>query len=797
MTNPGHMGPVLYNPALLSREELIGSFVVRHPELAELIDRVRSAPADHAPQHVLILGWRGMGKTTLLHRLAYAIEDDLQLRKEWLPILFDEEQLNVVELADFWLNALEMLSIAAGEPAAKQYADRLSITLRDRDLEDAAFEALSDFSQQLHRRLVLLVDNVDLVLSRIDCDRESSRLREILQHEPWLMLMGTSSRAIESTYDYDQPFYEMFRVLELSPLDERQTLAMLAGLAKRYEAADVARVIEEDPAKIRKLRLLMGGNPRTVGLLFGVLQEGPAGDFRTQLEHLLDRSTSLYKDRLESLPVQAQRIFDVLARCWEAVPAAQVARELRIDRGTASGQLHRLVEKGLVEKVKLPRRALGFQVRERFFNIWYLMRGGRRSQQRLRWLVEATDLLFDVERLLFEARHLAELLKVDQDLERLGRHIEYANAIWRKLPAPSDRASLVQAALAALQRIDARKRADLFDSTDLVHLRSELIGDKKIELIDAAVSAGFSDEALIAPAFDLLRLLGRSDESFALAERVVEKVPSCGFAWREITLGHFSRSRFAEAQRALEELVRLEPTNGRTWEIAANVHTFAGDPELAMEAAARGLDVAPNSFAANAIAEMVGLPKRASEGLEFELESPVLPMAGLVLFSGFVLGETMTNDRDDEVSAEIRSITSALENGRFSPQLARMLLLLLAAKGHQELILAELEARPSKELEMLRPSLLYRREDVPSLSSLPPELSASVTRMNHELDRLVSPRFKTSTAPTRSTPAPESKTPPPPARPAAGSSDPPPPPPGRRSRGTSTRGRRTTRGRSS
>jgi oxalate decarboxylase/phosphoglucose isomerase-like protein (cupin superfamily) len=40
--------------------------------------------------------------------------------------------------------------------------------------------------------------------------------------------------------------------------------------------------------------------------------------------------------------------------------------ELRIGRGVASGQPHRLVERGLVEKVRLPRRAIGFQVRERF-----------------------------------------------------------------------------------------------------------------------------------------------------------------------------------------------------------------------------------------------------------------------------------------------------------------------------------------------------------------------------------------------------------------------------------------------
>lgn len=599
MTTPRQTGPLLYNPSLLRREELIGSFVVRHGELKELVDRVRSAPAEHAPQHVLVLGWRGMGKTTLLHRLAYSVEDDPELRKTWLPVLFDEEQLNVGELADFWLNTLEMLSIAASDRLIKGQADEISTTLRGTELEETAYEALAETARLLDRRLLLLVDNVDLVLSRIDPDREASRLREILQHESWLMLVGTSSNAIESTYDYGQPFYEMFRVLELAPLNERQTLAMLSGLADRYRALGVTRVIREDPMKVEKLRLLMGGNPRTVGLLFGVLQEGPLGDLRNQLERLLDSSTSLYKERLESLPVQAQRVFIALAQRWEASTASQVADDLRLDRGAVSGQLHRLVEKGLVEKVALPRRALGFRVRERFFNIWCLMRGGRRSRQRLRWLVEAIELFYDADRLLASARSVIDGLRTEANRVAITRHLEFGVALLKSLPVPLERAALLEALLAALPALGGQcseVSLELLDPSHFASLQAELPPAAALKLVRVAIEAGATDEILLVRAFQLLRMTRHNSEVLELAWKVAKKNPLSLIALREIAGQNLMMGDFDAAKVAVESLKEHAPQAPYTWTLSSNLHIFDGDLEKAKDAIARGLTVAPKDM---------------------------------------------------------------------------------------------------------------------------------------------------------------------------------------------------------
>lgn len=713
VTTPGQMGPVLYNPALLRREELIRSFVVRHGELEELVDRVRSAPADQAPQHVLILGWRGMGKTTLLHRLGYAVEDDPELRASWLPVLFDEEQLNVGELADFWLNTLEMLSIAAGDRTIRARTDQLSSTLKGRRLEEAAYEALAETARLFDRRLLLLVDNVDLVLSRINPDRESSRLREILQHEPWLMLVGTSSNAIESTYDYGKAFYEMFRVLELAPLDERQTIAMLADLAVRYEASDVTRTIQEDPTKIKKLRLLMGGNPRTAGLLFGVLQEGPTGDFKTQLERLLDSSTSLYKERLENLPVQSQRVFVALAQRWEPATAVQIAADLRVDRGVVSGQLHRLVEKGLVEKVKLSRRALGFQVKERFFNIWCLMRGGRRSRRRLRWLVEAVDLLYDTERISLEARRVSELLSGLDRRGSRGWHLEYGAVLWNLIPSEKDKDELSDVLLVAASQSESSLGRPVV---------SDEGAEQVVAVVDDLIAAGLDSEAAYKSAFRKLRSMRQFSELFELAKIIVVRSPSSAAGWKELAIASLDYHELKDARRIEKMILTLAGSEPQSWEIVANLRFFTQDLSGARRAARKALQITPDNLNLQITGFALGVSAMPPEMGRFDLERtlPLLPLyviavALIGLVSAAHLGKS-------EIRERIGDFLEAGGRGYFGPNLEFLTLLLLAAHGWRDEVVDVISAERIERLEVL--AILFRviAGDHSSLLEMPQEL---------------------------------------------------------------------------
>jgi len=164
--------PALYNPALWSREEVKTYYIARQPLLTRLLGDLRRERPGTRPQHRLIVGLRGMGKSTLLHRLAVAVEDDPELAKEWLPLTFPEEQNNIGVLADFWRNCLDALSYFLEERRRNTEADTIDKTVANLARRDAegALQALIQAAKQLDRRLLLLVDNIDLILDRLkDC----------------------------------------------------------------------------------------------------------------------------------------------------------------------------------------------------------------------------------------------------------------------------------------------------------------------------------------------------------------------------------------------------------------------------------------------------------------------------------------------------------------------------------------------------------------------------------------------------------------------------------------------------
>lgn len=385
----GLQRPVLYNPALWSRDEVRTYYIARHPMLVRILDDFRREKPGSRPQHRLILGQRGMGKSTLLRRLAIGVEDDPELAAQWLPLTFPEEQYNVVTLADFWLNCLDALGDALeaqGDADNMQSVDA-EVERFDRADGEAALQALLRMARKLNRRLLLLVDNIDLILTRIR-DKDWA-LREALQQHPELLLVGASSRALETTYDYGAAFYDFFRIDELRGLSETEMRDTIIALASRRGADEVVRRIESDPDRLRVLHTLTGGNPRTTVLLYGVLLKGIEGDVRSDLEALLDEVTPLYKARFDELPMQAQQLLDKVARHWDPITARQVADALGWTVNLASAQLDRLTQSGVLEKVKAGTgKRTAFQVAERLFNVWYLMRASRRVRRKLIWLVE-------------------------------------------------------------------------------------------------------------------------------------------------------------------------------------------------------------------------------------------------------------------------------------------------------------------------------------------------------------------------------------------------------------------------
>ncbi len=90
MAEGGLFTTAVNNPGWLSDDELVQSFVAREPLLHRLLDDLRELLSGASPQHQLIVGQRGMGKTTLLRRIGIAIKKEPELAAKWIPLTFPE-----------------------------------------------------------------------------------------------------------------------------------------------------------------------------------------------------------------------------------------------------------------------------------------------------------------------------------------------------------------------------------------------------------------------------------------------------------------------------------------------------------------------------------------------------------------------------------------------------------------------------------------------------------------------------------------------------------------------------------
>ncbi len=445
MTLDGLRGAAIYNPGLWSDEELRQYFVARTDMLQRILNDIAAESTGASRRHRLILGLRGMGKTTLLRRIALGVAENPTLNSEWLPLTFPEEQYNVARLGDLWLNCLDSLSDAleiSGQLKAAEELDRNIEAVQGNAGE--AYKLLIDTSKRLQRRLILLVDSIDLIFDRLK--DEQWEFREILQSEPQILFIGASARAIEATFQYDAAFYDFFKIDELQRLSIDETRSILARLATIENSPKVLSLLESDRARIQTLHTLTGGNPRTIVLLFKVLTRGLDGDVRSDLEGLLDVVTPLYKARFEELPQLSQQIVDALALHWDPATANALSEIMGMDINKVSAQLSRLETNAIIEKVKpASGKRSAFQISERFFNIWYLMRASRRVRRKLVWLVHFLRMFFSADELRVHARRYFFIPDANA-----ARNAEYAIVLAHAIEAKAMRAALENHALQAL-----------------------------------------------------------------------------------------------------------------------------------------------------------------------------------------------------------------------------------------------------------------------------------------------------------------------------------------------------------
>ncbi len=488
----------LYNPARLGDAEIVAAFVARKPVFDRILSDIVDEKPDSRPQHHLIVGQRGMGKSTLLMRLAAELRTNPGLSQRFVPLVFAEEQYAVDRLSKFWLNCLDSLADAAERTGDSATSDRIDAVVRtlkhqsggtaekDERAARAALDAFQKATESGGKRPVLLVDNLQMVFERI-ADVEQHALRELLMRPGSPIVVGASPSPPRETQAYGAAFYDHFKIHYLSALSADEMRELMLSLADSTESPDVRERVLAHPERLKTLRDLTGGNPRTVVTLFFLYAEDFSPSVFIDLENLLDRVTPLYKARIEELADQQQVLVSAIADAWAPITARAIAEATGLSTATISAQVDRLEKLGFVERVEIfGQSSTGYQIAERFLNVWFLMRSASRRQRReVEFLVRFIESFYEAK----DRPRLARNLMSERDLS--PDRFQFAKALACTLDPDQSEELVRHAELDALRQKAAETRRKMEEVVDFSKLpRATLAFDDLRERLMVLVPDG-------------------------------------------------------------------------------------------------------------------------------------------------------------------------------------------------------------------------------------------------------------------------------------------------------------------
>ncbi len=371
-----------FNPGVFqSDQDIIDQFAVREHELDTVLEILRENVGSPSCQHTLVVGPRGRGKTMLLARVAAELRTDPQLRQTLLPVRFMEESVEVFDIGDFWLEALLYLAKECADQhpglcseIKATHADLARRASGD-DVAGHARATLLDAADRLGKQLVIMVENLQSLCEETDEDF-GWQLRQSLQSDPKIMLLGSATSHFEALDDAGAPFFELFRILRLRALSTEECQDLWQAITGE----------RRETRQMRPLEILTGGSPRLLVIVAEFARHRTMSRLLEELVSLVDDHSEYFRGNLNSLPRTERRVYAALCDLWRPSTTREVADRARSGVRKTSALLGRLMGRGAVTTDGDGRNRL-YSVAEPLHCIYYQLRRWRDEAAVVRGLI--------------------------------------------------------------------------------------------------------------------------------------------------------------------------------------------------------------------------------------------------------------------------------------------------------------------------------------------------------------------------------------------------------------------------
>lgn len=274
--------------------------------LQEIID---SNVANSIPQHVLIAGAEGTGKSYMIARL--------------------EQELTT-----------------SGRHVCKFLYPHCNIV--------AADYIINKVSNPDGQRCVILVDDFDKMLEVLPND-EQYKLRAFLFKKNAPTLIATSTGLYEGFSDYRAPFYDAFRVLHISQLAQN----------------DIAEILSEDVyQKVKDLSEFQNTIPKLGGNLNYIRSFAAELCENRGIEDVVKANDRYFRYMFSSLPNVQQRALYGLALSGETATSADVQKKSGLTAANTASALFRLEKQGIIAKIGDKKRNVTYQINDYLLWLW-------------------------------------------------------------------------------------------------------------------------------------------------------------------------------------------------------------------------------------------------------------------------------------------------------------------------------------------------------------------------------------------------------------------------------------------
>lgn len=287
--------------------------MTKRQQLKKLIfDIIDSNHPNSIPQHLLVSGNEGVGKTFIVEGIASEL-----LSRGFKVTKFLYPHCNVVT-ADDIINKV-------------------------------------DVSNNNH---YIIIDDFDKMLQSLS-NEEQYRLRAFLFKKNAPMLIATSTGLYEGFSDYRMPFYDAFRVIHIPELEYED----LADILPKKEYA----ALKNDEIFLGVLSKL-GGNLNYICSLATALQGSNSMD--VAIQSVITQNDRYFRLLFSGLSGMLQRTLYGLAQAGETASSAEVQQLSSLTAANTASGLFRLEKQGIISRVGDKKRNVIYKINDYLLHKW-------------------------------------------------------------------------------------------------------------------------------------------------------------------------------------------------------------------------------------------------------------------------------------------------------------------------------------------------------------------------------------------------------------------------------------------